>query len=72
LIANLHSFSESGQSAGIQECRWLFRGDKKTIIKLNQIGKQRGESFDQVVCNALDLLLKDFKNDGPPEFRIKN
>jgi hypothetical protein len=49
-----------------QFIRFTVGLDKKIIRNLKQIGKQRGESFDEVVRKALDLLLKKFKNEAPP------
>ena len=49
-----------------QFIRFTVGLDRKILRKLKQIGKQRGESFDEVVRKALDLLLKKFKNEAPP------
>jgi hypothetical protein len=38
--------------------RFTVELDKKIIRKLKQIGKLRGESFDEVVRDGLDLFIK--------------
>jgi hypothetical protein len=44
-----------------QFIRFTVGFDKKIIRKLNQIGKRRGESFDEVVRDGLNLFLKNPK-----------
>jgi hypothetical protein len=41
-----------------QFIRFTVGLEKKTIHKLKQIGKQRGESFGEVVRDGLDLFIK--------------
>ena len=55
-----------------QFIRFTVGLDRKILRKLKQIGKQRGESFDEVVRDALDLLIKDFENEAPAAFRAES